>query len=85
VDIDTLPARFIGKFYIVKGGIGSSLWLLVAMLVINSAMGLFYYLRVVIALFGRPASNVDIEDPIASAKISLADSISLAVLTILLL
>lgn len=80
-----LTAGFIGKFYIVKAGIGSSLWLLVVMLVINSAMGLFYYLRVVIALFGRPASNVGIEDPIASAKISLADSISLAVLTILLL
>ena len=80
-----LTAGFIGKFYIVKAGIGSSLWLLVVMLVINSAMGLFYYLRVVIALFGRPASNVGLEDPIASAKISLADSISLAVLTILLL
>lgn len=80
-----LTAGFIGKLYIVKAGIGSSLWLLVVMLVINSAMGLFYYLRVVIALFGRPASNVGIEDPIASAKISLADSISLAVLTILLL
>lgn len=76
-----LTAGFIGKFYIVRAGIGSSLWLLVVMLAINSAMGLFYYLRIVIAIFRQPASNVGVEDSFASVKISLTDSMSLAVLS----
>ncbi len=80
-----LTAGFIGKFYIVRAGIGSSLWLLVVTLVINSAMGLFYYLRIVIAMFRQPAGNAGVEDSFASVKISLTDSMSLAVLTILLL
>ena len=77
-----LTAGFIGKFYIAKAGIGSSLWLLVIMLVINSAIGLFYYLRVVVALFREPDGN---EHSVAPLKVSLADGITLAVLTILLL
>lgn len=80
-----LTAGFIGKFYIVRAGIGSSLWLLVVALVINSAMGLFYYLRIVVAMFRQPAGNVGVEDSFASVKISMTDTMSLAVLTILLL
>jgi NADH-quinone oxidoreductase subunit N len=80
-----LTAGFIGKFYILKAGIGSSLWLLVLMLAINSAIGLFYYLRVVVALFRQTADNMEVKDTAASVKISPADSISLAVLTGLLL
>jgi len=80
-----LTAGFIGKFYIVRAGIGSSLWLLVVALVINSAMGLFYYLRIVVAMFRQPAGNVGDEDSFASVKISLTETMSLAVLTILLL
>ena len=77
-----LTAGFFGKFYIVKAGIGSSLWLLIVMLVINSAIGLFYYLRIVIALFKKPDSN---ENFLGTRKISITDSITLAVLTFLLL
>ncbi len=47
-----LTAGFIGKFYVVAAGVGSSLWPLVLTLVINSAIGLFYYLRVVGLMFG---------------------------------
>lgn len=49
-----LTAGFIGKFYIALAGVGSNLWLLLALLVIGSAVGLFYYLRAMIALFLRP-------------------------------
>jgi NADH-quinone oxidoreductase subunit N len=72
----------LGKFYIVKAGIGSSLWFLIVMLVINSAMGLFYYLRIVVALFKKPEGN---EYPFVNRKISVADSVTLALLTFLLL
>lgn len=49
-----LTAGFVGKFYVVAAGVGSALWLLVLMLMINSAIGLFYYLRVITVLFATP-------------------------------
>jgi NADH-quinone oxidoreductase subunit N len=47
-----LTVGFIGKIYIMAAGLGSLLWVLVAVLIINSAISLFYYLRIVVALFG---------------------------------
>ena len=51
-----LTAGFIGKVYVVAAGVGSLLWTLVIVLIVNSALGLFYYLRVVAALF-RPGPS----------------------------
>lgn len=53
-----LTAGFIGKFYVLAAGAGSGLWLLVIMLVINSAIGLYYYLRVIVAMYGSPSEVV---------------------------
>jgi formate hydrogenlyase subunit 3/multisubunit Na+/H+ antiporter MnhD subunit len=39
-----LTAGFVGKFYVVAAGVGAPLWLLVAALVVGSAIGLFDYL-----------------------------------------
>lgn len=44
-------AGFIGKFYVLAAGISSNQWFLVVSLIISSVIGLFYYLRVIIALF----------------------------------
>jgi len=52
-----LTAGFIGKFFIVTAGIGSALWALVLILVINSAISLFYYLRIVAAMFSEPTAQ----------------------------
>ena len=49
-----LTAGFIGKFLVMTAGIGSALFYLVIILVINSAIGLFYYLRVIAILFASP-------------------------------
>lgn len=46
-----LTAGFIGKFYVAALGVDAGLWWLVAALVVGSAIGLYYYLRVVITLF----------------------------------
>jgi NADH-quinone oxidoreductase subunit N len=46
-----LTAGFIGKFYVLAAGIGSLLWIPVVCLVIASAIGLFYYLRVLVVLY----------------------------------
>ncbi len=45
-----LTMGFVGKFYVVAAGVGASLWLLVIVLVIGSAIGLFYYLRIIAAM-----------------------------------
>jgi NADH-quinone oxidoreductase subunit N len=42
---------FIGKFYVILAAVNSSLWWLIAILVISSGIGLFFYLRVIVALF----------------------------------
>ncbi|HLD67126.1 MAG TPA: NADH-quinone oxidoreductase subunit NuoN [Pseudomonas sp.] len=46
-----LTAGFIGKFYVVAVGVQSQQWWLLAALVIGSAIGVFYYLRVIVTLF----------------------------------
>lgn len=49
-----LTAGFIGKFYVAAAGVHSNLWLLVIMLVVNSVIGLFYYLRLIVIMFSPP-------------------------------
>jgi len=46
-----VTAGFIGKFYVVAAGVSSAIWGPVIILVITSAIGLFYYLRIVVALY----------------------------------
>jgi NADH-quinone oxidoreductase subunit N len=48
-----LTAGFVGKFYVVAAGASAERWGLVLVLVVSSVIGLFYYLRVVVALFDR--------------------------------
>ena len=42
---------FIGKFYVLAVGVHAHLWWLVAAVVIGSAIGLYYYLRVAVSLY----------------------------------
>jgi NADH-quinone oxidoreductase subunit N len=46
-----LTTGFIGKFYIIAVGVESHLWWLTGTLVLGSAIGLFYYLRVMVTLY----------------------------------
>ncbi len=41
-----LTAGFIGKFLLIGAGVGAAKWVLVLVLVLGSAIGLYYYLRV---------------------------------------
>ena len=56
-----LTAGFIGKFYVVAAGASVSLWVLVFTLVVTSAIGLFYYLRIIVALYSQ------VEEPVTPA------------------
>ena len=51
-----LTAGFIGKFYLALAGVGAALWTLVIILVLTSTIGLYYYLRILAALFVGPPS-----------------------------
>ncbi len=49
-----LTAGFLGKFYVVAAGAATEHWALILVLVVTSAIGLYYYLRVVVALYAQP-------------------------------
>jgi len=54
-----LTAGFIGKFLVFTSGIGATMWLLVFLVAAFSGIGIYYYLRVVVALYLRaPAPAV---------------------------
>jgi NADH-quinone oxidoreductase subunit N len=53
-----LTMGFVGKFYVVAAGVDAGLWPLVLVLVAASVIGLFYYLRVVVAMVRPPGEAV---------------------------
>jgi len=65
---------FVGKFYIVAAGAGSSRWALLVILAVNSAIGLFYYLRIVVAMYSTPVEAPAERRP----KIPMASGVVLA-------
>ena len=77
-----LTAGFVGKFYVAAAGAGSALWTLLVMLVINSAIGLYYYLRILFVLYSHPAEQGGRLS--AAIPASFGGSLALAVLTVLL-
>ena len=79
-----LTMGFIGKFYVLAAGVEAALWLPVVALVIGSTIGLFYYLRIIaIMCSGLNATVEKNMERITSP--SLAESVTLATLTLLLI
>jgi NADH-quinone oxidoreductase subunit N len=76
-----LTAGFIGKFFVLLAGVGTALWTLVVILVINSAIGLYYYIKVIATMFSRAESEPE-HKPVS---IPVAGSAVLTGLTILLI
>jgi NADH-quinone oxidoreductase subunit N len=76
-----IPATmgFLGKFYVLAAGANAAAWPLIIVLVVTSVAGLFYYLRIVVALYSAPAEHVPVSDGISGGAFILA------VLTILLI
>jgi NADH-quinone oxidoreductase subunit N len=79
-----LTIGFVGKFYVVAAGVGASLWLLVATLVVGSAIGLFYYLRIIVTLYRSPVEQKAGERPLLLASAALPGHVVLALLTLML-
>jgi NADH-quinone oxidoreductase subunit N len=67
-----LTAGFLGKFYVAGAGVRASLWLPVVVLVISSVIGLYYYLRIIVAMFSQTKT-----EEVSGAKAPLSPLISL--------
>jgi NADH-quinone oxidoreductase subunit N len=77
-----LTAGFVGKFYVLAAGAASRLWWLVLILVVNSAIGLFYYLRVMIAMFAPAAEAALHGAPTSDVRAQRAGTLPVAGLTL---
>ena len=53
-----ITAGFVGKFFVLAAGVNANLWWLVVALAVNSAIGLFYYLRIIVVMY-QPADEGD--------------------------
>lgn len=84
-----LTAGFVAKFYIITTGASAQIWLLVFVLIVSSVFGLYYYLRVLVAMYaGLPDGHGEAAEahgvsPLVPA-LSLSGGVVLAALTILL-
>jgi NADH-quinone oxidoreductase subunit N len=66
-------AGFFGKLYIVKGAIGAGLYPLSVILLLNSVLGAYYYLRVMVFMYMRePAPGAAIAKPMNSGYVTAA-------------
>lgn len=77
-----LTGGFIGKLYILRGAIDSGLTVLAVILVLASLISYFYYLRVVIVMYMRPAAS---DDAHAGMHLSAPAKVALAVAAVALL
>ena len=73
-----LTAGFVGKFYVLAAGVGTGRWLLAILLVVNSTIGLYYYLRVIVAMYRSPSPNGDEEPGLGPSRLRGAWSLATA-------
>jgi NADH-quinone oxidoreductase subunit N len=77
-------AGFFAKLYVVRAAVGANLYVLAVLLVLNSVLGAYYYLRVLVFMYMRePAPGAPIARPMRSGYVSAALVVS-AVLVVLL-
>jgi NADH-quinone oxidoreductase subunit N len=71
-----LTAGFLGKFYVIAAGAQQSRWILLFTLVVSSTIGLFYYLRILAAMYAKTSDTTDSE-----TALPLPATVAVAVLT----
>jgi NADH-quinone oxidoreductase subunit N len=78
-----LTAGFVGKFYLLAAGVEAGTWGLLFCLVAASAIGLYYYLRVVAALYDtRPDGGTPLPNPV---QLAFGGGVVLSLLALLLI
>src|SRR6185437_5886447 len=76
-----LTMGFVGKFYAIDAGVSAAMWPAVIALIVGSVIGLFYYLRVIVALCTPTPEGVSAY----AGAVPRAGGAALAVLTLLLI
>jgi len=79
-----LTAGFIGKFYIVAAGVNANQWLLVVMLAVNSALGLYYYIKIIATMAERQEAEKEFTDQL-HPSIYIISGVTMSILTLLLI
>lgn len=77
-----LTAGFIGKYYVVAAAVDSSLWWPVLALVVNSAISVYYYLRVIVAMYTPSEQAKTAPEGPAATPVGSVALIGLAVLLV---
>lgn len=75
-----LTAGFIGKFFLVKAGFGAGSWILLLALIVNSALGLYYYLRLALAVCTPAHGPVPSKVPTSWAGVTVLASVCIGTL-----
>src|SRR6202011_2018158 len=75
-----LTAGFLGKFYVIAAGASQSRWVLLFTLVVSSTIGLFYYLRIIVAMYAQPRASA-LEGDSDTLSLPVGAALALAVLT----
>ena len=79
-----LTAGFLGKFYVLSAAAANGLWIPILVLVVSSTIGIYYYLRILVALFSTPAQVTKEASP-SRTPLPIGAGLSLAMLAILLI
>jgi NADH-quinone oxidoreductase subunit N len=75
-----LTAGFLGKFYVIAAGASQSRWVLLFTLVASSTIGLFYYLRIIVAMYSQP-EGPGLEAESSTQPLPLPATLALVALT----
>ncbi|VFP80050.1 NADH-quinone oxidoreductase subunit NuoN [Candidatus Erwinia haradaeae] len=64
---------FIGKFYLISLGVYAHLWAVTIAMVLGSAIGLYYYLRIIISLYLAPSKSLKYLSPQHHSELQLTN------------
>ena len=74
-----LTAGFVGKFIILSAGAGAQLWTLIIILAVNGTISIFYYLRIISAMYRRREGALTVG---SEARQPFITGVALAALTL---
>ncbi len=76
-----ITAGFVSKFYVAAVAADATLWSLLIIMMVTSGIGLFYYLRVIVAIYSQPAATGTVEATGAFGSVRVPAGVLLAALT----
>ncbi|NQY62710.1 MAG: NADH-quinone oxidoreductase subunit N [Alteromonadaceae bacterium] len=77
-----LTMGFIGKFYLLTVATQGELWWLIGALIIGSGIGLFYYLRIIFALFNTETSESSVSENNWKIELPVTNHLFIVVLAV---